>query len=125
MIGWLISFDTEGPYDPREASELARVKCGDRTDYWWARVSPRIERGEAGNSEPLDIVLLAPRHSGDSLDIVPVRRPLHVYVCTVKRVHAELPTVVDPDDVVIRHWGVLYPSREMAETAATADLSRK
>lgn len=115
MIGWLTSFDTERPYRPREAMEIVQVTCGDRTDYWWARLAPKIERGEAGNEDVLEIVLLAARHLGDSIESIPVERPIHVYVCTAARADQELQPKIDPDQVVIKHWGILYPSKEDAE----------
>ena len=118
MIGWLRSFNTERPYDARETTELARVKCGERDDYWWARITPPLERGEAGNPEPLEVVLLAARHVGDRLDSLPVTSPVHVYVCTVKGLLADTPPEVDPKNVDIRHWGVLYPTKESASSGA-------
>lgn len=119
MIGWLRSSDSERPYAARKAIEIARVTCGERTDYWWAKIEPRLERGEAGNPEPLSVVLLAARHLGDSLARVPVGRPIHVYVCTLRSSADETPIVVDTDDVVIRHWGVLYPTKKRATAAGT------
>ncbi len=79
MLGWIRSFDTEEPYEPREVHVLGHVASGKRDDYVWAKLSPRLERGEAGNPEPLEVVLLAPRHAGDRL-----RRKSHrQYMCTL------------------------------------------
>jgi hypothetical protein len=78
-----------------------------------AKLSPRLERGEAGNPEPLEVVLLAPRHEGERLTSK-ISAPVHVYVGTVRGDDKELAVQIDPKDVVIRHWAILYPSREDA-----------
>ena len=114
MIGWLRQFDVEKPYAPREVFGLSRVASGERDHYLWARLAPRLERGDAGNADPLEVVLLAPRHAGETLSLERVEHPIHVYVCTVKNDGATQPSVVDPSAVEIRHWAVLYPSRKEA-----------
>jgi hypothetical protein len=114
VIGWLTQFDVDKPYAPREVFGLSRVASGKRDGYLWARLSPRLERGDAGNAEPLEVVLLAPRHEGETLPLERVEHPIHVYVCTVKNDGASHAPVVDPTAIQIRHWAVLFPSREAA-----------
>lgn len=113
LIGWIRSFDAEKPYEPREVHLLGHVTSGKRNDYVWARLRPRLERGEAGNPEPLEVVLLAPRHEGDRITST-ISSPVHVYVATVRGDERERAHQVDPEDVVIRHWAILYPLREDA-----------
>jgi hypothetical protein len=119
MLGWIRSFDTEKPYEPREVHILGNVASGKRNDYIWAKLNPRLERGEAGNPEPLEVVLLAPRHEGERLTSK-ISSPVHVYVGTVRDDDRELAAQIDPKDVVIRHWAILYPSREDAMTGRIA-----
>jgi hypothetical protein len=115
LMGWIRSFDVEKPYEPREVDFLGHVASGKRNDYIWARLRPRLERGEAGNWEPLEVVLLAPRHEGDQLTLT-ISSPVHVNVGTVRGDNGELAHQVDPEDVVIRHWAILYPSWQDAST---------
>jgi hypothetical protein len=92
---------------------LKAATVGQRDDFVWARLDPRLERGEAGNPRPLEIVLIGTRHEGDTLGSV-ATEPVHVYVATVRGDYDELPDRFDPKDVEIKHWGILYPSQSEA-----------
>lgn len=113
MLGWLTQFDVDQIYSPREVEFLGFATCGKRDDYVWGRLDPPLEPGEAANKERIDVVLLAPRHEGETL-VVPLTAPVHVYVCTVRTSEGGLPAAVRVEDVIIRHWGVLHPSLEAA-----------
>src|ERR1700680_4674790 len=54
-LGWIISVDAGETYSPREVTALKAATSGQRDDFFWARLNPRLERGEAGNERPLEI----------------------------------------------------------------------
>lgn len=109
-IGWLTPFDVQTGYAARRVHLIQMVASGSRSDYAWVRLDPPISPGEAANAEELEYVLLAPRHQGHPL-AVPVTRPIHVYVCTQRNAGSDLSHFIDPDDVIVRHWGILAPSQ--------------
>ena len=109
MFGLLRQADVDKSYEPRQVLIVKSVRCGRRDDYLWVRLQPPIESWEAGNKEQLSMVMLAPRLAGSTLD-VPLAHPTDVYVCTVRGVTGPLPLEVAPEDVQIRHWGVVDPS---------------
>lgn len=113
LLGWLAPFDVDKGYSPRQVEQLGVVRCGERADYSWVRIEPPIERGEAGNHDRIEVALLAPRHEGYPLES-PVSEPVHVYVCSVRNISDQLPAEVAVEDVIIRHWGIIYPSQEAA-----------
>lgn len=113
MLGWLTQFDADRGYSPRQVEFLGFVTCGSRNDYVWGRLEPPLEPGEAANRQRLDVVLLAPRFEGARL-VTPLAVPVHVYVCTVRTNEGELPAVIRVEDVIIRHWGIVYPRLEEA-----------
>ena len=112
-LGWIISVDAGETYSPREVTALKAATSGQRDDFFWARLNPRLERGEAGNERPLEIVLIGTRHKGYTLESV-ATEPVHVYVATARGDSHELPDRVDLKDLQIEHWGILYRSKSEA-----------
>ena len=61
----------------------------------------------------MEIVLIGARHLGYPLESV-ATQPVHVYVCTVPGDYEEMPDRIDPKDMQIKHWGILYASKSEA-----------
>jgi hypothetical protein len=123
MIGTLEQADVSKSYEPREVHWLQSVRCGDRDDYGWVQLVPPILPGQAANTDTLEVVLLAPRHKGKTLTGRPVEADIHVYVCSAPRGRG-FPAVVSPEDVTIRHWGLLRPRPAEADVGTTSPLEK-
>lgn len=104
---WLTQYDVERSWDPVAVHFLNAVSIGDRSDFRWAEVRPRV-------LDHRRLVLLGVRHQGESLD-TPTRWPVHVYVCTVTE-DDEQADALTKDQVTIAAWGLLHRSRESALT---------
>jgi hypothetical protein len=80
---FLSSFEPADAYSPKAVEYLSTVSCDLRSDYVWVRVDPIFEPKVFGTDRPIDRVILAPRHMGESLNN-PGEWPVHVYVCIAK-----------------------------------------
>ena len=111
---WLGSYDVEPPFVRRRVSVLASARCGERTDWLWVEATPPLEIGTPGwlpgmrglpTLRVLDVVAIAPRHLGASLETGPW--PVHVYVCEAKAPETRLAAEFAPADVAIGYWGTV------------------
>ena len=110
---YLASFDPPGAYSVRSVEYVGPLSSGQRTDYAWASVSPAFEPEVFMSGQPIEYVALAPRHAGASLH-QPKEWPVHVYVCVAKSADLTLSSRLDPDELRILNWGLLYPTRDAA-----------
>lgn len=55
----------------------------------------------------VDVVAVAPRHVGASLEAGPW--PVHVYVCRARSAETRLVGEFAANDVVIEYWGLVTP----------------
>ena len=107
----LDSFDSEPPLAQRLLDVLAGARCGERTDWLWVGVKPPLEVGPNPSLPTtllLDVVAIAPRHIGSSLEVGPW--PVHVYVCRAKADETRLAAEFSPDDISIEYWGTVTPA---------------
>jgi hypothetical protein len=107
----LDSFDLEPPFAQRHVTVLSTATCGERADWLWVHVEPALEVGphrSLGKPLLIDVVAIAPRHSGSSLEHGPW--PVHVYVCRPKVDETRLAAEFSPDDVSIEYWGTVQPA---------------
>ena len=112
MTAFLLdSFDIEPPMTQRHLTVLSPARCGERTDWVWVRVEPPLEVGphrSLGATLLLDMVAIAPRHMGSSLEDGPW--PVSVYVCRAKADETLLAAEFAPDDISIEYWGIVTPA---------------
>ena len=112
----LDSYDIEPPFAQRRLTVLSTARCGDRTDWRWVQVEPALEMGPHRSLPApilVDVVAIAPRHQGASLDAGPW--PVHVYVCRTKDDETRLAPEFSPDDVAIECWGTVMPDEARPE----------
>jgi hypothetical protein len=107
----LDSWDLEPPFDQRRLTVLSTARCGERTDWIWARVDPPLEVGPhrwLTSTLLLDLVAVAPRLVGGNLDVGPW--PVQVYVCRAKADETRLAAEFSPGDISIEYWGTVTPA---------------
>jgi len=107
----LTAYDPETAFEPRQLEFVKPVSSGDRKDCYWANVSPRFERDAfVVSSNPIDTVLLATRHEGESLRRI--NRPTHVYLCISKLPGDFLADEVEPQNILMLSWALITPADE-------------
>jgi hypothetical protein len=108
MTYLLTAYDPETAFEPRQVEFVKPVSSGERSDYFWANVSPSFEEGYwRVPSYPMDIVFLAARREGASLRRV--TGPTHVYLCAPKLQENILADRIERDDLVILNWALITP----------------
>jgi hypothetical protein len=115
----LDSYDLEPPFAQRRLTVLSTARCGERTDWLWVAVDPPLDYGPRGwlpgmhglpTPSNVDVLALAPRHLGASLETGPW--PVHVYVCRAKVDETRLAAEFSPDDVAVEYWGTVTPAED-------------
>jgi len=111
---YLVPLEPKDVYELTEVIPCGRVRCDERSDYVWAKVTPALDAASFGRQGTLTCILLAPRHAGETID-APTAWPVHVYVCAAKSGVTACAPEVAPDDLDVLNWGLLYDSRADAE----------
>lgn len=113
----LDSYELEPPFAQRRLTVLSTARCGERTDWLWVAVESPLEYGPGGwlpgerglpTMRTVDVLALAPRHVGASLETGPW--PVHVFVCRAKTDETRLAAEFSPDDIAIEYWGTVMPA---------------
>jgi hypothetical protein len=109
----LDSYDVEPPFAQRRLTVLSATRCGERTDWLWVRVEPRLNVGPHRSLRTtlmLDVAAIAPRDVGGNLDAGPW--PVHVYVCRALDPATTMAAEFQPDDISIEYWGIVAPATD-------------
>lgn len=101
--------------EPRRCKRVKRIRSAERDDLLLARIDPPLVGQLYGlGAENLDMVLLAPRHRGDSL--FPIREwPVCVHVARLLIDNPAERDHLEDEEFELIAWAELYPTEQAAK----------